>query len=702
MSLRRASLFAALIAGSFAAPACSSDATTTPDAAAPPPVSASVAASATATAPRERAKAPVREGGALARSPEGDALYLADEDHRALRRVPLPLDQNKLGLAMPMPGAPAQVLPLADRVLVTIRDPGLLLVLKPDPAAGMVEVARASLPADAWGVAVTADEATALVTSAWTHKLSAVDLASGKVKWTVDTPREPRGVVVRSDGVAYVTHLVGASITRVEGIGGTPQIKAIELPPAPARAPSGKTLNASLAYAAALNDDGTRLFVPRHAIGALGLGSWFGAMTVDVLATRADVPVLPKRLPGMPIARHPTLVQMVDASIVNNMDVAGADVQPVTQPRAILYRKGKKTLLVAGEGDDRVVEFDALSAAPALRPLITYKVAGKPDPHTYIPATCMGPTGLALSSDETKLWVWCRSTYDLAEVKLLDPDAPLKAPGEKREQSEVATVHVTDDTLDKEGALGRRFFHNATDSIVSGGLACSGCHPEGRDDGHVWHEAKVTSQNESERDIFIGEPELAPNAKGGVLGYARQTPMLAGRVAANGPYGWHAQNADLVERLKEGFGLHRWSSVYKKGVGEQLARIQYIRAFAQKGLILPPREGRPLTEQEKKGKDLFLSERARCGKCHAPETSYTDRVAYPFPKVAPPRGFEEDPKAEFKTPSLLFVGGTPPYFHDGRYRTLDEVIDQNNDKMGFTNWMSPEERAALIAFLRTL
>ena len=51
----------------------------------------------------------------------------------------------------------------------------------------------------AWGLAVTPDESTALVTSAWTHQLSAVDLATAKLKWSIDVPREPRAVVVRAD-----------------------------------------------------------------------------------------------------------------------------------------------------------------------------------------------------------------------------------------------------------------------------------------------------------------------------------------------------------------------------------------------------------------------------------------------------------------------------------------------------------------------
>jgi cytochrome c peroxidase len=48
------------------------------------------------------------------------------------------------------------------------------------------------------------------------------------------------------------------------------------------------------------------------------------------------------------------------------------------------------------------------------------------------------------------------------------------------------------------------------------------------------------------------------------------------------------------------------------------------------------------------------------------------------------------------------VGGTAPYMHDGRFSTLEEVIDLNDDRMGRTNQLNKADRAALAAFLRTL
>src|SRR5580704_12321130 len=64
---------------------------------------------------------PVHEGGALARAPGNDALYVADEDGRRLLRVSLPVEARARPLEIPMPGRPAQVLALGKRALATVR-----------------------------------------------------------------------------------------------------------------------------------------------------------------------------------------------------------------------------------------------------------------------------------------------------------------------------------------------------------------------------------------------------------------------------------------------------------------------------------------------------------------------------------------------------------------------------------------------------
>ena len=111
------------------------------------------------------------------------------------------------------------------------------------------------------------------MSSAWTHKLSAVDLQRNSVRWTVEVGREPRGLALQRDGRrAYLSHLTGAALTRVDDLGGSsPTVQRLELAASPLRAPAGKALNASLGYALTLSPDEGLLFAPRHAQPALAL-----------------------------------------------------------------------------------------------------------------------------------------------------------------------------------------------------------------------------------------------------------------------------------------------------------------------------------------------------------------------------------------------------------------------------------------------
>jgi plastocyanin len=117
----------------------------------------------------------------------------------------------------------------------------------------------------------------------------------------------------------------------------------------------------------------------------------------------------------------------------------------------------------------------------------------------------------------------------------------------------------------------------------------------------------------------------------------------------------------------------------------------------------------------KRGFELFKG-KARCDLCHS-GFNFTDDGFHNiglkgntdigrFNKV-PVRVM----RGAFKTPTLRDVALTAPYMHDGRYRTLEEVID-HYDRGGdtFNNLdpqmqqlgLSAEEKADLVAFLKSL
>jgi hypothetical protein len=83
-----------------------------------------------------------------------------------------------------------------------------------------------------------------------------------------------------------------------------------------------------------------------------------------------------------------------------------------------------------------------------------------------------------------------------------------------------------------------------------------------------------------------------------------------------------------------------------------------------------------------------------------PTTDFTDRV--PLPLRTAHGAFDPEPGVGFKTPSLLFVGGTPPYYHDGAALSLAELVQKNGTTMGDTARLSVADQQALAAYLRTL
>jgi hypothetical protein len=676
----------------------------------------------------------VREGQALVRSSTEAALFVADEDHAMLRRVALVNelshpDPLKLPLGdhdtpplheltatevdVPMPGRPAQVFSLGDRILVTVREPGLLVVLSAGEAPK--ELGRVELPPDAWGLAVSADGKSAFVTSAWSHRVSRVDLDAMKMVWSVDVAREPRGITVTEDGKKlYVSHLVGSELTKIEIGTGEPKVTRVSLPADPLRTMVGdKSITASLGYALALSPDGLRLFTSRQALGTFW--NWQGNPTVDALIVASDEPLAPAR-GGKPFGQLSRDQLERDRGDWDSHGAFASSTAPHwVQPRAMVYRKKTHQLLVASEGTSELVELDALSLSPGVLENRLYRLGGlRPEVANAMRITphCGAPSAVALSEDEDVAWVYCRTTDEITAVRLTPT-------GERAYRSEVEYVEAaayhtklsaygpfayaklatppTSESL----ALGRRLFFEGMEPTVSGNMGCAGCHPDGRDDGHVWRERKETRDRFGH---FSAGPTLAlsmvkdePNAP---YGYARQTPMLAGRVSARGPYGWHGESATLVDRIRDGFQLHRPSDLLTDG---QMLRVRAepIAEYLRDGLVAPKGRTTELTPEELSGKKIFESDKTACVTCHVPSTEFTNRSVVPLASKAPPL-FDDDPNKGYKVPSLLFVGSTPPYYHDASAPTLELLIEKNGDHMGKTSHLDAAERAELVAYLKTL
>ncbi|TDE11757.1 cytochrome-c peroxidase [Dyadobacter psychrotolerans] len=125
--------------------------------------------------------------------------------------------------------------------------------------------------------------------------------------------------------------------------------------------------------------------------------------------------------------------------------------------------------------------------------------------------------------------------------------------------------------------------------------------------------------------------------------------------------------------------------------------------------------------QEKEGLGLF---KCKCSTCHSGELftdfSFRNNGLIPLKINDQGRGAVTglDPDMyKFKVPSLRNVGLTAPYMHDGRYHSLEEVLDHYSDSVHKTTTLDPvflkpdgktgivltaSEKQSIIAFLKTL
>lgn len=135
-----------------------------------------------------------------------------------------------------------------------------------------------------------------------------------------------------------------------------------------------------------------------------------------------------------------------------------------------------------------------------------------------------------------------------------------------------------------------------------------------------------------------------------------------------------------------------------------------------------PYTGARLNAQEERGYTVYVSEnKGDCLHCHGlkPNPIWTDfKFRNNGLDLAPDSGLAAITKlstdvGKFKTPSLRNLVFTSPYMHDGRFSTLEEVIDFYTDSVQFsspnvdptmqkTRNLTTLEKQDLLAFLRAI
>jgi cytochrome c peroxidase len=220
-------------------------------------------------------------------------------------------------------------------------------------------------------------------------------------------------------------------------------------------------------------------------------------------------------------------------------------------------------------------------------------------------------------------------------------------------------------------ARGRALFGDPALS-AEGKWSCASCHPN---EGHT------------DNKTYVGLTVVADGDPNG-----RSTPTLWG-VGFRQAYSW-AGTAPSLEANIRGIIVNRM-----RGAEPSRETLAALAAYVR-SLRYPPNpalreDGTPsdqAPEAAKRGFQLFM-ERAGCKTCHQP-----------------PHYDKKDPEdvfsgGKFKVPSLRVVSRTAPYFHDGRYKTLDEAVRvmwEYVQKAGTTERLTDADLQDLVEFLKIL
>jgi cytochrome c peroxidase len=116
-----------------------------------------------------------------------------------------------------------------------------------------------------------------------------------------------------------------------------------------------------------------------------------------------------------------------------------------------------------------------------------------------------------------------------------------------------------------------------------------------------------------------------------------------------------------------------------------------------------------LTAVQKRGLDIFFSERGGCARCHGGINFAGDWIDRDHP-VARAVFADTGTGEAVRVPSLRNLPATAPYMHDGRFATLDAVLDHYEklatqpavDARLRRAPLTTEARAALREFLESL
>lgn len=279
-------------------------------------------------------------------------------------------------------------------------------------------------------------------------------------------------------------------------------------------------------------------------------------------------------------------------------------------------------------------------------------------------------------------------------------------------------------------ALGKSLYSDPI--LSSNGMSCSSCHQKANSFSSAIYNAPNGFRMSVLPHVNLAFKTIC-NWDGSV------TVMDSLCMADFEPSIFNTHEADLFSRLKShpyypsmfkaAFGIPNIDSLNFHDLKLKIcfAITQYMRSLVSANSKYDAYRvfKRPMTTSELNGMQIFFSEKGDCFHCH-PDPLFTDNDFHNNGLTDVFTGFDQGrfmvtakstDLGKFRTPTLRNVTLTAPYMHDGRFNTLEEVIDFYTSAVKTSATLDPimtkrlnnrtmnltaEEKQELIDFLKTL
>jgi YVTN family beta-propeller protein len=544
-------------------------------------------------------------------------------------------------------------------------------------------------------VVIDSENKMAYVSNEWADNVSVVDLAKAAVVDTLKTGDGPAGLALSADGkFLYVVNSFSSDISILDlatgeekkrftagnnptGIEMSPDGKTVYVPSRRALiAPYGDTLNTELTII-----DGNRQRVTdRRSIESAYM------MENVAFTPSGDLAILtmlrPKNyVPSIQVEQG--FIMTYGIVIIENKENGRAAQLLIDEPNSyysdpfdiVITPDGKKAFITSsGVNCVSVVDIDSVrtilkeSSPEMLRNYANNLGISRRFIIRRI-RTGADPKGLAISPDGRFLYVAEQledrvaviSTENFEMLKTIDLGGPKRI------------------TVARQG---RRLFNNSGHTFQNQ-FDCYTCHPDMHEDGLVYNMAskdmgRNLTNTQSLREI-------------------KETP----------PYKWNGKNQTVYKQ--DGM---RFSTVLTRTEAFSYKDLDAITAYILTGIHYPPNlmynpDGK-MTEAQRRGKAIFertttnsgveIPADNRCITCH-PAPYYTNLKMASVGTLA-----ISDDTIKFDTPHLNNIYASPPYLHDGRAATLEEIWTKygKEDKHGVVNDMTKNQLNDLVEYLKSL